>query len=375
MEHLTQNKIQVKLNDIANKQYDIVVGENLSDLLIEFLQKQDSISNVVIITDSTVEKLYGESLLSDLKDNLQSSIFNLLSFPAGEQYKMQETVTKLQNQMFKLKCGRDTMVIALGGGVAGDVVGFVAATYMRGIPYIQVPTTMLAMVDSSVGGKTGIDNEFGKNLIGAFCQPEAVFVDVEVLRTLQQEHIVSGLVEATKMFLTHDKKCFEYVKDNYEDIVALDAIKVKKVITRAVEIKSAVVMQDEKESGERSILNLGHTIGHAMEKLSNYEMLHGYAVGLGVLVEAKIAVLIGKLSEKDYLTIEELLCRMVNKKDIFEFDAKQVLKETQLDKKTKDGETKFVLLRGVGIFCKKDGEYVHSVEEKHVLQALKYFYN
>ena len=228
MEHITNKKIKITLPDIVGKQYDVVIGKSLNEQLVDFLKVQTGVSNIVIITDEYVEKLYGKKLLHNLRNSTLSPISlpvrqagYLLSFPDGEQYKTQETVTKLQNQMFALACGRDTLIIALGGGVVGDIAGFVASTYMRGIPYIQMPTTLLAMVDSSVGGKTGIDNEFGKNLVGAFWQPLAVLADVDFLHTLPEEHIVSGLVEAIKMFLTHDKTSFQYVHDNYEDIINL----------------------------------------------------------------------------------------------------------------------------------------------------------
>ena len=373
MEHETLNKIEIGLPSIVGKQYDVVVGANLDGPIIPFLQKQDNISNIVIITDSNVRDLYGESLLTELKQNLKSYTLNLISFQEGEQYKTQKTVTELQNEMFRLKCGRDTFVVALGGGVVGDVAGFVAATYMRGIPYIQVPTTTLAMVDSSVGGKTGIDNEFGKNLVGAFHQPEVVFADVQVLQTLPKEHLVSGLVEAVKMFLTHDTEGFKYVQDNYEDIINFDLDKLQKIIARAVEIKSGVVMRDEKESNERRILNFGHTIGHAIEKLSNYNINHGYAVGLGVLVEAKVAELAGKLSGKDYAVIEKLFCRMVDKRDISKFDSEQILQETRLDKKVQGGNVKYVLLQSIGQVYIGDNQFAHDIDENIVLQALNFF--
>lgn len=381
---MPNKKIKIKLPNIVGSQYDIVICGDIVKTLETFIKKQ-KVSNVVIITDSNVKKLYGDKLLYGLKNNLQLArnarvnvaggfaICNLQFFQAGEKNKTQNTVIELQNEMFELKCGRDTLVVALGGGVVGDVAGYVAATYMRGVPYIQVPTTLLSMVDSSVGGKTGVDNKYGKNLVGAFHQPLVVLADIKSLSTLPRKHIINGLIEATKMFITYDKEMFVYVKENYEKVINLDTQVLQKIILRAVELKASVVVRDEKEKGERSVLNFGHTIGHAIEKLSGYKILHGEAVGLGMLVEARVAVLSGKLSEKVYSSMEDLLGKMIKIERLKDFKVSEVLKEVKLDKKSVAGKSRFVLLKGVGKFCKQHGQYVYSVDDKVVKQALKYF--
>ena len=373
VKHVTYNKIKIALSDVVEKQYDVVIGGDLADQLVVFFKKQKNIFNIVIITDNNVNKLYGEKLLSNLKTSNQLVFINLLSFSAGEQHKTQKTVTDLQNKMFRLKCGRDTVVIALGGGVVGDVAGYTAATYMRGIPYIQIPTTLLAMVDSSVGGKTGVDTVYGKNLVGAFHQPIAVFVEPKMLLTLSKKHIKNGLIEAIKMFMTHDKEMFDYVRDNYGAILKLDKSVLQKIITRAIEIKARVVIRDEKERGERAILNFGHTIGHAIEKLSNYNLLHGEAVGFGILVESKIAELLGKLSSDVYREIEDILGKMVKVERLKDYKIEDILRETKLDKKARSGEVTYVFLKNIGRFCTRGGKFVHGVDEKIVKKALTYF--
>src|SRR3989339_99013 len=371
---------QIKINlPSAHRQYDIVIGNGLLKPLIQFIKKQD-VSHIVIITDSKVRKLYGDKLLKDLKNNIQYPISNIFHFSHGEKSKTQKIVTHLHNEMFKLACSRDTLIIALGGGVVGDVAGYVASTYMRGISYIQIPTTLLAMVDSSVGGKTGIDTKYGKNLIGSFWQPVAVFITPGVVETLPRKHIINGLLEAIKMFLTHDIEMFEYVRKNIKNILDLDLHVLEKIITRAVEIKARVVMRDEREKGERSILNFGHTIGHAIEKLSKYELMHGEAVGLGMLVEARISMLMGVLDEEDYIEIENFLKKILDIKILGYWDIsakggpafgwKDILREIRLDKKAKDGEARFVLLKGIGEFYKEKNNFVHSVDEKIIKESL-----
>ncbi len=369
---MSNKKIQVKLPNVDHRQYDIVIGDNVVRSLISIIKKQ-SVYNVVVITDTNVKKLYGDKLLSDLKIQLTTYNLQLIAFSAGEKSKTQQTVTKLQNEMFKLKCGRDTLVVALGGGVVGDTAGYVAATYMRGVPFIQVPTTLLSMVDSSVGGKVGIDNKYGKNLIGAFHQPLGVFVNINYLSTLSKQHLLGGLCETIKIFITHDREMFDYVVKNYEEILNLDKSVLEKIISRAVEIKASVVVRDEKEKGERSVLNFGHTIGHAIEKLSNYKLLHGEAVGLGVLVEAKIAQLVGKLPESVFEELESFVVKLIKTERLKDYKIENILQEIKLDKKSKGGQAKFVLLKGVGRFCKQHGRYAHSVDDKIIRKALRYF--
>jgi 3-dehydroquinate synthase len=340
----------------------------------------------VIITDSIVKKIAGEKLLQNLKKaHLQA---DLITFPAGEKNKNEQTHRKLTHALLAKKCGRDTMVLALGGGVVGDVAGYVAATYMRGIPYVQIPTSFLAMVDSSIGGKVGVDTPYGKNLIGAFWHPEAIFIDTAFLKNLPREQLVNGLMEAVKIFLTCDKTFFEFVRKNWQKILQtrgpgaeIAATFLQKIITRAVELKIGVVVRDEHEANERMVLNWGHTIGHAIEQLSGYKILHGYGVALGILVESRIALQLGVLSQKDFDTVRDSMREFgISEKDLQKFPAEKIIKLTMMDKKSRSGKVKYVLLEKIGKVKTvpkgpNKGAFGHEVDPKTVRQALQFFTN
>lgn len=322
----------------------------------------------IVITDHTVKKHYGHSLIAAL--HKLGCNAKLLSFPSGEASKTQTTKTQLEESMLRTHCGRNTLCLALGGGVVGDLAGFLSATYMRGIDYIQIPTTLLAMVDSSVGGKTAIDTAHGKNLIGAFWQPKAVLADLDCLATLPKKHIINGLVEALKMFLTSDKASLQYLQRNLDAALAGDHKVLTQIIYRAVKIKADVVERDEKESNLRMILNFGHTIGHALEQISRYKILHGVAVAYGILVEAKIAQLLGLLSVKHYADIQTILARLgIHSKALRKFDIDQIIQATALDKKTTTQQARYVLLNSLGSVLQTQGKFAHPVENAVVLAA------
>src|SRR6185312_7677005 len=211
----------------------------------------------------------------------------LFEFPAGEWNKTRETWARLSDRLLEHQFGRDSAVIALGGGVVGDVAGFVAATYLRGIPYVQVPTSLLAMIDSSIGGKTGVDVTAGKNLIGAFHQPRLVVADLDVLSSLPRSQLAAGIAEAVKHGVIADAEYFAFLEATPDAILRGDAAAVERLVTRSIEIKAAVVAEDEREMGRRAILNFGHTVGHAIEATVKYDMLHGEAVAIGMAYEAE----------------------------------------------------------------------------------------
>ncbi len=356
-------KIKVKLKRIQDNSYEVNIGSGLD--IKKLLPRA---SRYVIISDSKVVKLYGEKMLKELKIKYQA---DLVFFSTGEKNKNREIKTRLEDQLIKLGCGRDTLIIALGGGVVGDLAGFVSATYMRGISYIQIPTTLLAMVDSSVGGKTAIDTPQGKNLIGAFWQPKKVVIDLDYLDTLPQEHLINGLIEAIKMFLTHDRQMFDYVEKNLAKILEKDKTVLQKIIDRAVKIKIAVVERDETEKNERVVLNFGHTIGHAIESISGYKLLHGYAVALGMLVEARMSKEVGVLSANSYERIKDLLSRLdINTKMVKRYNIKNIVRVLLVDKKNLHGKNRFVLLKDLGKTYIKNKEYVHQVNNKLVEQCL-----
>lgn len=298
-------KVQIKLKGELDNSYHIIIEAGVTSKLHQHLKKMKIGQKYAIITDSKVRKLYGNPLLRLLQKNgIKCDIF---SFPQGEKSKKISTIENLAEQMIKAGFDRKDAIIALGGGVVGDIAGFLSAIFMRGIPYIQVPTTLLAMVDSSVGGKTGVDMSCGKNLLGTFTQPKAVFIDQTQLKTLSKKQVRSGMAEVIKYGVITDEKFFNFIEKNIEKIVDLDEKSINKIITTSVKIKAKVVEEDEKEGGKRMILNYGHTYGHAIEKNSGYKLLHGFAISIGMVIINKIAVKKGILKKEDADRIKELL--------------------------------------------------------------------
>ena len=279
--------IRVPLVEQRDASYDIVIGSGLVRDLHKLLTRNAPAAAHAIISDSHVGKLYGESIAKQLsRAGCQVELF---TFPAGEWNKTRDTWASLSDRMLAARFGRDCAVIALGGGVVGDVAGFVAATYLRGVPLVQLPTSLLAMIDSSIGGKTGIDVAAGKNLLGAFHQPRLVIVDLELLGSLAAVQLAAGLAEAVKHGVIADAEYFEFLEREHAAILAKQASALERVVRRSVEIKAGVVAQDERENGRRAILNFGHTIGHAIEATSKYEVLHGEAVAMGMVYESRLA--------------------------------------------------------------------------------------
>ncbi len=354
--------IRIKLKPARDESHRIIIGRNLLKNIHAHLGDLSNIGRLVIITDSAVGKLYGERLRQGLKAaNLPAYV---ISFPAGERNKNQKTVFGIVNKMLKLGCGRDTLIFALGGGVVGDVAGFVAAIYMRGIPFIQVPTTLLAMVDSSIGGKTGIDLPAGKNLVGAFNQPRLIITDIDTLSTLPRRQLFNGLFEAIKTCLVCDAKGFRLLEKNLKKFLDRDADILEMIIKRAIKNKSKVVERDALEKNERAILNFGHTIGHTLERLSGYQLEHGRAVGLGMLAESKLAANLGYLPRSVCGRIISLLeqCGIVSAM-LKNFSASQIISAMNSDKKQSGGKKRVVLLADVGEVFIKNGVYAQEVTD------------
>ena len=353
---------------IRGESYPIVIGTNLESELLGAIAKC-SASKIVIITDTGVKRHWGKHILSILKKTGRP--VEMFAFPAGEKNKNQKTVTNLQHALLKKRYGRDTLILAMGGGVVGDLAGFVAATYLRGIPFIQIPTTVLAMVDSSIGGKVGIDTPFGKNTVGAFYQPKAVIADMQFIGTQKADHVVNGLLEAIKTFLTSDKESLELIEKLDPKNPANDVATLEKIVIRSVQIKAGIVERDETEQNERMIVNFGHTIGHAIELLSKFKLPHGFCVGYGILAEAKISELKGILPGVDRLYIEGLLRRFgVTSKPLYKFPVKKILETTRMDKKSRGGIPQYVLLKEIGSVYIDGGRYAHPVPDDLVEEAI-----
>lgn len=339
-------KIVVGLSKPDRISYPIFLGRALYNDFQAWLLQLASVSQVVIITDDTVKDLFASGLAVRLKDNGYKVL--LLSIKPGEESKVAATKEYLELEMLKAKCDRHMLLLAIGGGVVGDLAGFVAATYMRGIRYVQMPTTLLSMLDSSVGGKTAINTPYGKNLIGAFWQPRAVIMDLDTLTSLPKQHLVNGLVEALKIFISSDVECFNFACNNIQNILNGELQHLQHLIEKAVQLKADIVAADEREENLRMILNFGHTIGHAIEKISNFQILHGYAVGLGILVEAKISQLRGILSESNYLLIEALFMKIgISTEVLKSFDINDLIFAACSDKKNQGDKVYCILLEDI----------------------------
>lgn len=362
-----ENQIVMKIPPKDAIMCPIQIGAALLAKPDQWLPDHWQKKRIVIITDHTVSKIYGESLL----DRLKEAVPLLFSFIPGEQSKNAQTKLEIEEKMLEAGCGRETLLLALGGGVVGDLAGYIAATYMRGISYIQIPTTLLAMVDSSVGGKTGINVPQGKNLIGAFWQPACVVIDIHSLKSLSDVHLVNGLVEAIKMFSTSDAEYFNYVHVELDRVLHKEMSVLKKIIERAIRIKVDVVSRDETENNLRMILNFGHTIGHALEKATDYTILHGYAVAIGMLVEAKISQLMGLLSDADYNVIQLLFAKLkISINPLKNIDCDVIIKATKVDKKIRNNQVRFVLLKKIGEVCNENGLIAHPVSDEMIMKAL-----
>jgi 3-dehydroquinate synthase len=299
---------------------------------------------VALIADASVHRLLAEGRLAGA--HWDGAV---LTFPPGERHKTRETWGRLTDELLRLGFGRDSGIVALGGGVAGDLAGFVAATYMRGIPCLQVPTTLLAMLDASVGGKTGVDTPEGKNLIGAFHPPVAVLADPLVLATLPDREYRAGLAEAVKHGLIADREYFAWIEGSVAALRARDPAALQHLVRRSVEIKAEVVGEDEREAGRRAILNAGHTVAHALERATDFRLPHGEAVGLGLVAEAALATGLGLASPEAGARLAALLERLGLPTRVGEpLGEERILAAMGSDKKNRAGGVRFALPRGVG---------------------------
>jgi 3-dehydroquinate synthase len=321
-------------------------------------------SRLFVVTVAPVRRKWGKKLMASLAGAGFDA--KILEMPEGEGHKRLATVESLSEKLSGLGADRNAVVIAFGGGVAGDVAGFLASMYMRGVEFVQIPTTVLAQVDASVGGKTGVNLKAGKNLIGAFWQPRAVLIDPQVLSSLPEREYRAGLYEALKCGVIGNPDLFREFEQNRAAIAKRDPATVEKLIAESVRLKAHVVSVDEKENGLRQVLNFGHTIGHALEAETNYRtLLHGEAVAWGMIAAARVATGVGKLSESDALRIRDAT-REVGRLPKLEVRGKSILKRLQSDKKTRNGKVHFVLPTEIGKV-----EIVNDVPGEIVLAAVK----
>ena len=353
-------KINIQFDE---RSYPIYIGEGLISNY-ELISQHILGKKVAIITNETVADIYLKTLMDTV-----SSHKELISIilPDGESYKSKDSLDSIYAQLLENKADREITLIALGGGVIGDITGFAAATYMRGVNFIQIPTTLLSQVDSSVGGKTGINHPLGKNMIGAFYQPKCVISDMNVLKTLPGRELSAGLAEVIKYGLIRDNKFFEWLESHIQYLMEMNPKYLIEAVQRSCENKAAVVEADEFESGIRAILNLGHTFGHAIEVAQGYgNWLHGEAVGAGMVMAAKLSQSMGWLADKDVGRIVALIKKAGLPTEPPKISVKKYMELMMLDKKTKDGQINLVLQKSIG-----DAVLTNQYDPKKLHQILE----
>jgi len=349
----------------SQSEYPIFIKDNFNDLEKAFNDAGFTDKKTCIITDSNTKKLYLDTI-SEIAEKCFSEVFEF-SFEAGEKSKNLDIISEFYKFFIQKGLDRKSVLIALGGGVVGDMTGFAAATYMRGVKFIQIPTTLLSQVDSSVGGKVGVDFFGNKNMIGAFYQPEFVYINVKTLNTLPCEQVAAGMAEAIKYGYIIDKDFLDYFKNNMQKIKELSPEEIKQVIYTSCKAKSYVVSEDEKESGLREILNFGHTFGHSVESLSNFELLHGECVAIGMMAALKLSLDRGYINQSDLNFARELFEFFGLPIKADGFDKDKVFKQMFSDKKTKNNKLNIVLLKKIGCaYTEKD------VSDSEVLKAIEY---
>ncbi len=332
--------------DLGTRSYPIHIGENLLSHG-ELLKPHIHGKQIVVISNETVAPLY----LDKLKSSLSDYHIHEVILTDGESYKTLATIESIFDQLLQHKCARDVTVIALGGGVVGDITGFAAACYQRGVNFIQVPTTLLSQVDSSVGGKTGVNHPMGKNMIGAFYQPQCVLADISTLHTLPQRELSAGLAEVIKYGLISDSPFFDWLEDNIQKLLALNTDAIEYAVEQSCRCKAEIVASDEHEkSGRRALLNLGHTFGHAIETGMGYgNWLHGEAVGCGMVVAAEFSARLGWLSNQQVEKIASLISFAKLPTKLPEsLSAEKIIELMAVDKKVKNGQLHLILLKDIG---------------------------
>ncbi len=353
--------------ELGERSYPIYVGNDLlgkKELFSENIRSKQ----VMVVSNTTVAPLYLEKVVQSLQDfNVETMIL-----ADGEQYKTLDAVNEIITALLEKGFGRDSYLLALGGGVIGDITGFTAACYQRGIDFIQIPTTILAQVDSSVGGKTGVNHIAGKNMIGAFHQPQAVIADISVLSTLNDREVSAGLAEVVKYGLIRDAKFFDWLEDNVDKLVNRDAETLTYIIEQSCRNKTDVVAEDERESGVRATLNLGHTFGHAIETGLGYgAWLHGEAIGLGMLMAAGLSQRMGWIDSEVCNRIESILLKLNLPVTLPDDFAPEKMRELMsVDKKAKDGKLFLVLLKSIG-----EAVVTNKFDEELLMETISHFDN
>lgn len=365
---MTDSSLQERSRVVDAGSYRVLIGADLRHEFARHIAEVARAHRYAVITDGNVAPHYASALVKALAPLGGTSLHVV---PAGETHKTRAEWARLTDELLDAGCGRDTTVVALGGGVVGDLAGFVAATFMRGVPVVQCPTSLLAMIDASIGGKTGVDTAAGKNLVGAFHPPAVVLADVETLRTLPDAHRRAGLAEAIKHGVVADAGYFDRLGAGLPALLAGDPAATLDCVTRSVEIKSEVVTSDTHEHGRRKILNFGHTLGHAVEQVSGYALLHGEAIAIGMVLEATLAERMG-IAERGTSKIIE---RVVSGAGLparvpASLPSDQILRATKLDKKARAGAVEYALPSRLGAMAGADRGWAVPVDDALVADVL-----
>ena len=343
--------------------YDIVFSHTFEELPQELQDLGVENRKICIYTDSNVEKLYAKQIQELLEPVCRKVI--LFSFPAGEEYKTLDTIKEAYKTLIEAGFDRKDLILALGGGVVGDMAGYTAATYLRGIDFVQVPTTLLAQSDSSIGGKTGVDFDGYKNMVGAFHMPRLVYMNLATLKTLDARQFYNGFAEVMKHGLIKDAIFYEWLIDKMYEICERDLDTLEEMIMRSCTVKKLVVEKDPTEQGERALLNFGHTIGHAIEKYKNFTLSHGECVALGCVAASFISWKHELLTMEEYYEVRDMFVPFNLPISVEDIDPQEVLRLTKSDKKMKDGTLQFILLKRVGKAMRDT-----SVTDEDILAAL-----
>lgn len=359
---MLEKRLEVKAD--GKKVYDIVIRDTFEGLANELAPFETEKKKLCIVTERKVSSYY----LNEIQEILEkvSARVDIFIFQEGEASKNLDTVSQLYRYLILHEYDRKDMLIALGGGVVGDLTGFAAATYLRGIDFVQVPTSLLSQVDSSIGGKTGVDFQCYKNMVGAFYMPKLVYININTLKTLSEREFHSGLGEVIKHGLIRDKQYYEWIKENKEVIAGRDPEAMAVMVEGSCRIKRAVVEEDPKEMGVRALLNFGHTFGHSIEKLMNFQLTHGECVGIGCVLAASMSRERKYISREEYEDIADIFRYFDFPEVPKELKSEDIVRETRHDKKMEHGSIKFILLKAIG-----EAAILKDVTEEEMLSAFE----